>query len=270
MQAPFFYTSENVARVNVAMEITPDTLKFEKAKGKFHSAVNVLGIAYTSDGGVGARFSDTVKLDFENKKEVEAFQEQAFHYENQFDVASGKYNLKVVFSSGGESFGKLEAPLVVDSYDAKQFSMSALAFSKETHKASDLGSGLDAALIEDRTPLIVQGLQVIPAGTNHFKKTDSVVTYLEIYEPLLVLPPDPQKPVAVALQIRVLDAKTGDAKVDSGLFRIPLPEKSGNPVVPHGLKLPVGQLAPGSYRLEVTAVDGIAKSVTRTGDFQIE
>jgi len=53
-----------------------------------------------------------VKIDYDNEKEVEEFQAKVYHYENQFDVASGEYNLKVVFSAGGESFGKVEQPLV--------------------------------------------------------------------------------------------------------------------------------------------------------------
>ena len=101
-------------------------MKFEKQKGKFHATINVLGLAYLPDGSVGARFSDSMKLDFDDKKQMEAFKENPMHYENQFDVASGKYNLKVVFASGGESFGKVEMPLAVDPYDAKQFSMSSL------------------------------------------------------------------------------------------------------------------------------------------------
>ena len=43
MQLPFFYTAPNVARVNVAMEIATDKVKFEKQKGKFHATINVLG-----------------------------------------------------------------------------------------------------------------------------------------------------------------------------------------------------------------------------------
>jgi hypothetical protein len=68
MQTPFFYTSPNTARVNMAMEISADTINFEKAKKKFHSELNILGIAYRADGTVGAKFSDTVKLDLENKR----------------------------------------------------------------------------------------------------------------------------------------------------------------------------------------------------------
>ncbi len=185
MLLPFFYTSPNVARVNVAMEIATSDLKFEKQKGKYHAAVNILGLAYLPDGSVGARFSDTLNLDFQDKKLMEAFKEKPMHYESQFDVASGKYNLKVVFASAGDSFGKLEMPLVVEPYDSKQFSMSGVALSREARRASDLGTGLDALLLEDRVPLIAQGMQLVPTGSNHFKKTDLAAFYLEIYEPLL-------------------------------------------------------------------------------------
>ncbi|MBV9771608.1 MAG: VWA domain-containing protein, partial [Bryobacterales bacterium] len=72
MQIPFFYTAPNVARVNVAMEIATGDIKFEKQKGKYHATVNILGLAYLPTGSVGARFSDAVKLDFDDKKEMEA------------------------------------------------------------------------------------------------------------------------------------------------------------------------------------------------------
>ena len=129
MQAPYFFTATNVARVNVAIDIPPASLKFDKEKGRLRSAINILGIAYDQDGEVGARFSDVVKLDFATEAEVKIFQQRPYHYESQFDIGSGKYNLKVVFSAGGESFGKLEQPLVVDAYDSKMFSLSSLALS---------------------------------------------------------------------------------------------------------------------------------------------
>jgi VWFA-related protein len=269
MQLPYFYTAPNIARVNVAMEIATADIKFEKQKGKYHAAVNVLGLAYLPDGSVGARFSDTLKLDFEDKKQMEAFKEQPMHYENQFDVASGKYNLKVVFASSGESFGKVEAPLVVDPYDAKQFSMSGVALCKQVQRASELGTGLDALLLEDRVPLIADGMQLVPYGSNQFKKTDLAAFYMELYEPLLVTG-DPKTPPVVAFQLRVLDGKTGEQKEDTGLMRVNLPRRAGSPTVPVGAKIPTASLTPGPYKVEIKAVDDAGKEFKRTTDIQIE
>jgi VWFA-related protein len=266
MLAPFFYTSVNTARVNLAIEIPPNAIKFEKQKGKLHAEVNVFGLAYKLDGTVAARFSDTLNLNFDDKKEVEEFNSKPFHYETQFDIASGHYNLKVVFNThGADTFGKLEMPLVIDPYDGKQFTLSAVALSKEIHPVSQMGASLDAALLEDRTPLVTQGLQLIPSGSDQFKKSDRAGFYVEIYDSLLTS----ANPPKIGIQMTVVDRKSGEKKIDSG--GPAADAKPGSALVPLGLRLPVADLPPGSYRLEVKAVDSAGNtSQPRTADFEVE
>jgi VWFA-related protein len=264
MEAPYFYTSPNTARVNLAIGIPSNAMKFEKVKGKQHSSVNVLGIAYKPDGTIAARFSDTVDLDFDGKKELEEFQKQPLHYENQFDVASGQYTLKVVFSSGNESFGKLQLPLIIDPYDGKQLSMSGVALSNEMQRVADLSTGLDSELLADRKPLVVQGVQVVPSASNRFKKTDNAAVYAEIYAPLLAGPNPPQ----IGIELMVVDRKTGEKKSDVAARA---PTQPGSSVVPVGLKLPVAGLAPGVYRVELRALDSVGNAAKpRTADFEVE
>ena len=265
MLAPYFYTSANVARVDLAIEIPPSAIKFTKEKGKQHAEINVLGLAYKPDGSIGARFSDNVEFNFDSKDEVEEFQKKPYRYEDQFEIAAGQYQLKVVFSSGGESLGKLQMPLTVDTYDAKKLSMSAVAFSKELHPLNQAGTSLDAVLLEDHVPLVSQGMQIVPAGTDNFKKTDMAVFYVEVYEPLLI----GENPPKVGIKMQVLDRKTGEKKVDTGG---PVPTaKAGDPVVPIGLRLPLDKLPPGSYQLELRALDSAGNSTpVRTADFVVE
>jgi VWFA-related protein len=269
LQLPFFFPSPNVARVNVAMEIPAQAFKFEKDKGKLHSELDILGIAYREDQSVGARFSDKVKLDFDSKAEVDAFNKKPFHYENQFETVPGRYTFKVVFSSASESFGKIEKPLAIDGYDGTAFKLSSIAFSTNYRPAASLGTDLDAALIEDRTPLVTEGVQLTPRGSTDFKTTDKPAIYMEVYEPLLASAETP-KGLAIAMQLRVLDTKTGDAKVDTGLYRIPVPEKGGNPMIPTGAQLPLDKLQPGTYRLVMSAVDSAGKVSQRWADFNVE
>ncbi len=262
---PFFYVSPNTARVNVAMDVPAADLKTEKVNGKLHAEVHVLGVAYKADGKAAARFSDTVKLDFDNKKELETFIQKPMHYENEFDVAAGSYTLKLVFSMG-RKFGKLETPLVVEPWDGKQFSLSGVAFSKSVHRL-DQAEGLDAAMLQGRTPLVAEGWQITPSATNRLKKADNGVLYVEVYEPLLADPNPPQ----VGLQLRVLDRKTGQVADDRGLFSIAGAIRTGSPVIPVGLKLPTASLPPGSYRAELRAVDSTGHQTSlRTADFDLE
>jgi VWFA-related protein len=266
MQTAFFYTGPNTARVDVAMEMPADVLNFKKEKGKQRAELNVLGIAYNPEGGVAAKFSDTLKMEFQNKKEVEEFEEKPLHYETQFEVASGKYTLKVVFSPNGEGFGKLESPLVVDPYDNKKFGLSAIAMSREMRKVNDLDSNLDATLLADKAPLIVMGLQLTPDASNIFQKGGPGAFYLEIYEPSLT----DDKPHKVALKMVVVDAKTKENKLDTGLIDMSQYAHAGNPVIPVGLRVPSKELAAGLYRVEFTAADDAGNvSVVRTADFEV-
>jgi len=267
LQLPFFYSSPNVARVNVAMEIPAKTFHFEKVKGKQHAEVNVLGVAYKPDGSVGAKFSDTIKLDFDGKAQVEEFQTKPLHYENQFEIASGTYNFKVIFSGGGQDFGKLEKPLTIDAFDGKEFALSGLALSHDRLSTTEGDSGLDAVLIEDKVPLVAGHVQFIPAGSSLFKITESSPgIYLEIYEPHLLDEKAPQ----VAIQLKVSDRKGGQVRIDSGLVGMDAYVRKGNPVVPVGLKFPISGLVAGAYRLELTALDSLGKSTTRSVDFDVE
>jgi VWFA-related protein len=248
MQLPFFYIGANVARVRVAMEIVPDALKFETKNGKQHAELNVLGIASTADGDTAARFSDVVKLDVDDRR-------APVRYEKEFKIAPGQYKFTVVFSSGGAGFGKLETPLVIEPRDAGAPQLSGIALSKQVHAASDLG--LDAGLFEDTTLLIANGVEFVPSPSNQFHKDDLAVFYVELYQP---------SGAESAIRTRVLDRKSGEQKLDSGLLKLP---PTNAPVVPLGQKLPVAELAPGAYTLELTAVSAAGKEFKRTADFEL-
>jgi VWFA-related protein len=265
LQAPYFYTAPNTARVNLAMELPPDTVQFNKEKGKYHANLNVLGIAYRPDGTIGAKFSDTVNMDLE-KDEWKDFTKTPYHYENQFDAVPGTYKLTVVLSAGGDTFGKFERPLTIDEYDGKHFSLSGLALASSVQKLTDIPTGLDSVLLEDRTPLVVKGMQITPSGSNRFKHTDNVVVYTEIYEPLLAS----ANPPLVGMAYTILERESNKKLFFTDVQRADDFVQKGNPVIPIGLKVKVNDLKPGSYRLVMQAVDSAKNNApSRIVDFDI-
>jgi hypothetical protein len=247
------------------MEIEHGTFKFEKQKGKFHGQINLLGIAYAPDGAIAARFSDALKLDLDDKKQVEAVQEKALHYENQFEIAPGQYTVKVAFSGDGETYGKLEMPMKIDPYQDGQFGISDLALSREVLKSSQRSE--DAVLLEDRLPLLFNGMQLVPTGDAVFQKTDNVAMYFEVYEPLLA-GADPAKAPQVGFQLKILD-KQGQAVQDSGVVRIDV-AKLTTPVVSQGVRVPIEALTPGPYQVEMTVLDSVGKTAKRLTPFEIQ
>ena len=271
MQTPFFYIAPNTARVNVSLEVPAGAIQFAKDKGKFHSTMNVVGIAYLKDGSVAARFSDSVKLTYDDKKEMEAFTARPYHYEKQFEMAPGTYDLKVVFSSGANQLGRLDAAMKVEPWDAQAFSLSGLALSKSARAANDMLGGLDSELLDDRVPLIVNGVQITPTGSNRFKKSEKGYIYAEMYEPALAVPDQKESAVpAFGIRMELLDPKTGAVKKDFGLTRLKVPPLTGNPTVPMGLILSAPDLDAGAYQLRITALDDAGHQFARTTDIVLE
>jgi len=266
LQAPFFYTSDgasgsNLARVNLAMEIPLKKLKTEKEHGKLRATVHVLGVAHRPDGSVAARFSESVALEFDDEKRLAAFLAAPFHYENQFEIVPGSYLLDVAYDAGNEDRGKVEMPLAVDPYQPTQFALSGLVLSRQYGPASDPRLKTDAMWMADRTPLITEGMRIVPSGSNRFKKTEAPAVYVEIYEP--------QAAVGVSVTLRVLDRKTSERKLDTGA--LPIDRRStGTPAIPVAKRIPIDSLPPGSYRLELEATDTAGKSALRSADFEIE
>ena len=250
LEAPFFYTGPNTARVNLAMEIPSDSFQFNKEKGKYHANLNVLGIAYRNDGSIGAKFSDTVNLDLE-KDEWKEFAKSPYQYQNQFDASPGDYKLTVVLSAGGDAFGKFESPISIDAYDGQHFSLGGIALTNSVQKLNEIPESLDSVLLEDRTPLVVKGMQIVPSATNRFKHTDNVVVYSEIYEPLLTS----EAPPIVGAGYTILERATNNKIFSTGAMRCEDFIQKGNPVIPIGFKVKVDDLKPGSYRLVLQAVD---------------
>ncbi len=266
MTAPYFYTAPGVARVNLAMDIPGSAIEFAKDRGKFHSDLNILGVANREDGSLAARFSDTVKLDLE-KKELKDLAKGTYPYRNSFNIAPGTYKLKVAVSAGGQSFGKYETSLVIEPFDGKQLAVSGPALSDQLVPVSQLTASLDADLLEERPSLLFKGQEIIPSSTNRFSRDDRVALYVEVFEPGLAS----NVPLRVGLLYNIINKKTNQPAYSTNTIPLDEAVQTGNPLIPIALKVPVEQLQPGDYRLEVRARDsmGSASSV-HSADFSVD
>jgi VWFA-related protein len=266
VSAPYFYTEPGVARVNLALSVPGSSIDFAKQKGAFHSDVNVLGIAYRENGSVAARFSDTVKLDYQ-KKDLKDFAKSSFDYQNTFNIAPGSYTLKLVLSAGGEKFGKYAVPLVVEPFSGDNLSLAGPALGEKYLPVSQPTVNMDAALLEDRTPLVFMGMEFVPSSSYRFAKGAQPVVYVEVYDPALKMPQTPR----VGLLFNIIDRKNNQQVYSSNTILVNAYAQPGNPLVPMGFKLPVDQVQPGDYRLEIKGRDEMGSvSTVRTADFSIE
>jgi len=121
-------------------------------------------------------------------------------------------------------------------------------------------------LLEDHTPLVVKGMEIKPIATNHFKRKENVVMYSEIYEPLLLS----DNPPKVAFGYNIIDRATNTQVMTTGSIATDDFIHKGNPVIPVGLMVKVGELKPGQYRLVLMAIDASGQqAANRMIDFDV-
>jgi len=198
----------------------------------------------------------------ENQQSADAFTRTPYHYEQQFTVAAGTYDFQLAIGTGPNAVGKVTMPLKVEPWNNAALGIGGIAFSTENHPVSP-ATAATAPILEGEGPLIAAGRQFIPVATNRFAKSQPIYFYTEVYDPAV-------DASGLRMQYRVLDQKTGEVKMDTGLNGVASYVHPGNPVVPFATRLSVAQLPTGSYRLEViAAVPASQQAVTRSIDFEL-
>jgi VWFA-related protein len=258
---PFFYTGSNRARVYVSVDVIPGGVKFAKAGDTLNARIAVAGVASSAEGGTAAQFTDAVDLSRKTRAEADAFVQAPWHYEHQFLVGSGRYQFRMAFAEGDAAVARVEAPLDVPSWDSATLGMGALALCSGGQKAET-----GALELEENAALQASGYSFSPLASYRFPRTQRVYLYTEIYDPGLASSPLP----SISMRYRIVDARTGEMKQDSGKADIRNFVKPGNSHVAVATMLPIEKLESGAYRLEVTTEHSSgSESVKRSVEFQI-
>ncbi len=277
VQASSFFGDSTVSRVNVALEFPSKALWREWNDVKLDATIAVLGMVYDSDKALALRFSDiachpsilgdayrgTFPIPRDARKDYE-LQVIPSHYDTQLDLPPGDYVLKLVVTDG-KKFGRVEVPLRVESFAQDDLAISGIVLCKRFHKAPDPSAR--EARAPQYVPLVASGLELTPAGDTRFQKSDGLVSYFEIREPLV----NGTDAAKLQVQMRVRDVKTGEVRLQTRLLPVELTARPENSVIPVAERLPLDKLSTGSYRLEIQASNSAGKkSVWRAASFRVE
>ena len=127
---------------------------------------------------------------------------------------------------------------------------------------------MDAALLEERTPLVFKGMELVPSTSYRFAKSAQPVVYVEVYDPALKEPTDSPRGSDCST---LSTGRPTKQVLSSNTILINDYAQPGNPLVPVGFKLPVDQLQAGDYRFEIKGRDEVGNvSTVRSADFSVE
>jgi hypothetical protein len=237
LQAGFFYTSAQKARLHLALDIDPTALKVRLKRGILWAEYDVLGRVYRKDASVAAGFSERF-----NWGAGFAYYLQ-HRYEKQLELGPGEYDLRILFSDD-VNYARVETHLTVDSYDGKELGISSILLGKQFEEqpiATREGEKKKEVLPGGFVPLLSHGVEVTPCGSTRFKRGELLAAYFEVYEPLA---PESVQP-KVTVHMRIVDAATGEIRdafqaVDATPYR-----RAGSPALAVARQVPTKKLKKG-------------------------
>ncbi|HZU43147.1 MAG TPA: hypothetical protein VE994_10775, partial [Terriglobales bacterium] len=78
-------------------------------------------------------------------------------------------------------------------------------------------------------------------------------------------------PPKVDLLLNFIDRKSGESKISAAYDKTQPFMHPGSPVIPVGVRVPLDKLGPGSYRVEIKAVDSAGRSSpVRSAEFEVD
>jgi hypothetical protein len=230
--------------------------------------IGFLGMIYSSDGKLAARFSGRAlggDLNVFNRgfpvlvptpfSDVPCFLTGTNTFETRLDLPPGDYKLRAVIRDG-KNFGRTEIPIRVNSFNLTQLAISDIALGKNYRQVT-AGSRPDPAVSPDQQiPLVSKGVEVLPTADTQFKTSETLDFYFEVFSPLQSGSPAGK----IEVYMRVLDAETGQVvqeivPADTAPYR-----KPGDPIIPVGGGIDISKLPSGSYQLQARATDSTSQS----------
>jgi hypothetical protein len=205
LQAGWFFTVTDKARVDFALEIPWGSLTYEYADFVTNATIGLLAVMAQKDGSLTMRLSDFaccgpgtgkfVRTDARARGNLEpdlrslTAEGMPTRYEAQVNVPPGEYELQVVLSDGTK-FGRAQAPLMVENYDKQNLALSSVMLCKRYRDAHVAAVERAAVNFAPRhVPLVSKGIEFTPTGDTRFKKGEPLIPYFEVYEPLLATQP---------------------------------------------------------------------------------
>ena len=258
----YFYLPTGGARVLIAARIRMEKTVFRKKGAQIGTDLNIMGVAYAENGGIAARFSQTLPIFFDKENEPE-FRKRSLVYRNYFKLRPGKYRLKLAVSDESNNLGSMEQSLEVPAFPDQGFSGSSIVIAEQTSRLPDLIRNLQTQLLDENDPLLNQGVQIEPSVEKRLRAGSVIPLMFRLYN--LPGPPDQWNLEAKA---RLLD-ETGREYTLGPISLKKAISAVGDAEAAVVLSLSFQDVPPGKYQLIIEASEAASlKTATLKTDLE--
>ena len=273
-QASPLLSAAGANETEIAVEFPWNAVKRRWKGVNLYANVAVLGIIYDQDGAEVARFSDMASTTLWNFYRGPLPPDRQFlndwelagipnRYATQVNLPPGNYQLQVVVTDG-EWFGRAQSPFKVEDAPRQALGISGIVLCNRIQNVAE-GAQV-AARAPQFIPLTGNGVEFSPAPGTRFARGERLFSYFEIF-----LSTETRTATSEAkFQIKLRTA-AGELKLDTGLRPVGSDSRTESGIVPISGEIPIENLPPGSYRLQVQASDSTGqKTAWRESSFVIQ
>jgi VWFA-related protein len=179
-RAAYFYDPPRAARVLVAARIRMEKATFREKEGQLQTDLSIMGVAYAEDGSIAARFSQTLPVSFDEKRESD-IRREGLKLRNYFKLRPGKYRLKLAVSDDSGNIGSMEQFLEVPALPDRELASSSIVIAEQASHLPDLIRNLQSQLLDESDPLLCRGFEIEPSAENKLPTGSVVPLMFRVY-----------------------------------------------------------------------------------------
>jgi hypothetical protein len=258
-RADFLRATSNTVLVPITVQLRNRDLSFQSKQGLRSAVLDLYGRISDPGGRIVQTFEDVISRDFPESLFQPSLDLSSI-YQKSVPLRSGLYRLDLVIkdTSNGR-IGTLSAALRVPQFEEGKLDASSLILADQIEPvaSAQIGAG----------QFVLGAYKVRPRISQEFSSADSVGIYLQLYN--LKVDNATHKTKAF-VAYRIVEAQTkNQTEVWRAVETADHLHQGGEQLTIERL-IPVGFLAPGRYRMEVTAIDLLTNdTVIRAAEFTV-
>jgi VWFA-related protein len=241
------------AAIAVAIEADLKNLPFEESDGRFTEHLEVSHVAIDPRGGPQQYARQPIDLSV-TREGLEAVRRNGVRVLSVMLLKPGRYQLRAAVVTSSGRTGSVIRDLEIPDYGTAPLAMSAVSLTSTLARQVTTASRIDLLRSLLEGPL---------TASREFSRREELVAYAEVYEN------EPHPSHTVELHTRA--SAEGGATAFDLTEHVRARDGAGPQVYPHRVRIPIRDLPPGNYVLDVEASSQIApmRSVKRALEFRV-
>jgi GWxTD domain-containing protein len=257
----FLKVTSDTVLVPVTIQVPNSQLTFQSKDGVHTATMNVFGRVSTLTGRVVQTFEEPISKDFPDSLFQQSVKLQSI-YQKAVPLRPGLYRLDLVIKDvQSGNVGVVNSRLQVPRYEDEKLEASSLILADQIERvpAKQIGAG----------QFVIGSSKVRPRLEGDFTPQDRLGIYMQVYN----LKPDEQTHKSKATLLYTVK-KAGDKADQPAIMQFKESsvdmKQTGDQITIERL-LPLATLAPGKYKLEVSATDALSnQTISRSAEFTVK